>query len=231
MKRCSCCGEELSRPYGVDNDKEQCDSCWEDIYVYILSRLDSFLRSQNGLEIICQKIVARGGSCEVNSAVDAAVRLINPTPSSQPLTIEEKSIKLVKAAILLLESEKIDKKEKPDRDGVVMFLESFEQNMKRIRDRRSKMKLPGVNIREGKVKKGGVNEPPTTPRPEPPKGQGGCGYCKAKGVPCPLGVNPDNINLPTETELLMIQREQQGLCKFCGAQDIHLNFCPYHEVT
>ena len=28
-------------------------------------------------------------------------------------------------------------------------------------------------IREGKVKKGGVNEAPILPRPEPPKGQGG----------------------------------------------------------
>jgi hypothetical protein len=28
-------------------------------------------------------------------------------------------------------------------------------------------------IKEGKVKKGGVNNPPTTPRPAPPKGQGG----------------------------------------------------------
>ena len=30
-----------------------------------------------------------------------------------------------------------------------------------------------MDITEGKVSKGGVNNPPTTPRPEPPKGQGG----------------------------------------------------------
>jgi len=28
-------------------------------------------------------------------------------------------------------------------------------------------------IKEGKVKKGGINNPPTTPRPAPPKGRGG----------------------------------------------------------
>lgn len=29
-----------------------------------------------------------------------------------------------------------------------------------------------INLKEGLVKKGGVNKPPTTPRPSPPKGQG-----------------------------------------------------------
>ena len=38
-------------------------------------------------------------------------------------------------------------------------------------------------MQEGKVKKGGLNDPPTTPRPPPPKGQGGskCSVCHGKG--------------------------------------------------
>jgi len=39
---------------------------------------------------------------------------------------------------------------------------------------------PSKDIHEGKVSKGGVNGRPTTPPPEPPKGQGGYGYFKTE---------------------------------------------------
>lgn len=37
----------------------------------------------------------------------------------------------------------------------------------------SQIPLSPENIREGSVKKGGVNKPPTEPPPPPPKKQGG----------------------------------------------------------
>ena len=36
------------------------------------------------------------------------------------------------------------------------------------------------NFQEGKVRKGGINDKPTTPRPEPPKGQGGIELTKLR---------------------------------------------------
>jgi hypothetical protein len=45
------------------------------------------------------------------------------------------------------------------------------------------MKRVSIALKEGKVKKGGLNSPPTTERPDPPKGQGGsdkCEVCRKK---------------------------------------------------
>lgn len=41
------------------------------------------------------------------------------------------------------------------------------------------------DIQEGKVKKGGVNKKPTTPRPPPPKGEGGRAFIEQQCVDCP----------------------------------------------
>lgn len=62
-------------------------------------------------------------------------------------------------------------------------------------------------IKEGTVKKGGINKPPTTPRPELPKGQGGklvesrCDICGAWGTRTSA---PVKVDLPR-------------VCRNCGA--------------
>jgi hypothetical protein len=58
-------------------------------------------------------------------------------------------------------------------------------------------------VREGKLDKGGVNECPETPRPEPPVGQG--------GIPdeCPTSEEPKKIRTPREV-----------VCVWCGYRPI-----------